>query len=120
MGDLLLVVKGFFLAAMTVILLQVKIGDQTLEQQSYNFFVKSQIGITIQEVAQGGVYVITQAVRALSSSVTNEFAEKVDKSTRPGFRTMKLQMERSQKFLDEEARRLKASAEEAIEEKIQR
>lgn len=62
MGDFFFVVKAFLFTIAVVILLQIKVGDSTIEERSHTLLQQSAIHKTLSKVALGAVTAIKDGV----------------------------------------------------------
>ena len=105
MGDLIFFVKTVLITFIILTIMQIKVGERTLEQKALVFGHSSTYARPIQEVAQGGVIFIRQIWRKVSGSLNTKFMQKFDSDQAPGKRALGIQIERSKRFLADQARR---------------
>lgn len=65
MSEIFFVLKVMVLSALTVVLLQVPWGDQTLEERGSAWLMNSKAGQSIQTAAAGGVLFVREATEDL-------------------------------------------------------
>ena len=104
-----------------VILLQVKIGEFTLEQRAIDWYRSSSVTQPVQQVADGGAKIVRDAVNKIANILKVDLFSKV--SNRPGNRDLGVRIERSKEYLRERTRaaaqRIQEELEEEKEEKRQ-
>lgn len=66
MSEIFFVLKVMVLSALTVVLLQVPWGEQTLEERGSAWLMNSQTGQSIQTAAAGGVLFVRQTTEELT------------------------------------------------------
>lgn len=66
MGDLFFVLKSFAITAVIVVLMQIKIGPQTIEQRSLSWLHQSFLAEQLQNVAEGAVKAGREGYRAVA------------------------------------------------------
>ena len=75
MSDIFFILKSFFLTGLVVTLLQVKVGDWTVENHALVWIKISPITRSLQKVASGGVMVMSDLWLSVTGKV--EFFNKV-------------------------------------------
>jgi hypothetical protein len=115
-SEIFFVLKSFFVAAVLLIMLQVKVGPTTLEEKATIWLSDSPFAHTLREVAQGGVIVIGKMVKKVSVLMSDEFAQQLRKENVPGHRELKFGFERSKKYLNEQAEKLARETNEKLED----
>lgn len=115
MGDLFFFLKCLFLTVVLVVLMQIRIGEYTLEDRFLNWAHESAIVTPLQDVAHGGAKVLRNTWRKLTSGISSKFNETLKSENFPGARTLGVGLERSQKVLEEQARKAKSKVEEVTE-----
>jgi hypothetical protein len=108
MGDLFFLVKVTVVTLFVVLLMQVKIGESTLEERSRAWVATSPMVGVLQEVADGAVLLLAEGYQKVSQTMTDRFSGKVNKEDQPGYRTLKLQVERSRAVLERQVEKAKA------------
>ena len=111
MGDLFFITRIFILTCIAVVLLQIKVGDKTLEQRSLDWVATSEAGHYLQEVSDGTIKFLYQGWSKLTEKFSDNFSAKLNwnKENTPGYRHLKFQLERSQEYVKEKAQRIKES-----------
>lgn len=86
MSELMFILKCLVLTAALTILMQVKVGPSSLEQQAHWYLQKSSVSIYIQSVASGGalaaqnLYVMaTRKFRAVTDSYNQQNSTRAEK-----------------------------------------
>jgi hypothetical protein len=70
MDELKFVLKGLFFAILVTILMQVKIGNETLEMKSERMIHHSAVGHFLQQTAEGATLAIRKGSAAVSQFVS--------------------------------------------------
>ncbi len=113
MGELFFIAKSIFLTVVVIVVFQVKVGDTTLEEKTLHWIESSPAVVPIQEAASGGVKAIRESWKILFGHLNSKFFNSVEQKNTPGKRDLHLTLARSEDYLREQARKLKAKAEEA-------
>lgn len=71
MGEVFFVIKGFALTILLTVLLQIKVGQETLEQKAERFANRSQLNTFVNDAAAGAV----KAIRDGHRWIKQEFAD---------------------------------------------
>ncbi len=74
MGDIFFVVKCFVATLVIVVLLQIKVGNRTLESHTVNWIHRSDLVHQLQDVAEGAV----KAGKSGTHQVAGLFEDKID------------------------------------------
>jgi hypothetical protein len=112
MGELMFFVKSLVITFVIVLVLQIKIGESTVEKKISSTIRSSSVGEYLTEVAQGGVNVASKFYKKLVGSIDTGVSKNFNFDNVPGKRELVGGFERSQKYIAE--KRAKA---EAIEKK---
>ena len=116
MGDIFFFIKMIVLSGFFILFLQVRIGQNTVEEHAMLWSASAPVLEPVKEVAKGGVIAIKRswgvALKQLGGKVSGFFS----KDHLPGNRTLGVNLERSERFLKEKAETAKASAKRYIEE----
>ena len=110
MSELFLIAKAMFLTVVVVIVLQVKVGDYTLEEKAKIYALNSPMAEPLMEVAKGGAKVITHGWGKLLSLMGNNISDFFNGDRTPGKRSLQLDLDRSKKYLEEAAEKAKVEA----------
>jgi glycine cleavage system protein P-like pyridoxal-binding family len=86
MGDIFFVIKMMVYTFFVVVLMQVKIGSQTLEERAIDLTHRSQIGQSLQSVAQSGVQIISYQYQKMMGKVDLKFVKPPSLDQIPGQR----------------------------------
>lgn len=70
MSEMFFIAKTLILTAVLTMLMQVKIGDVTLEERTVDWLENSSTAEWIQEVASGGAVAVTHLARKVREEVT--------------------------------------------------
>lgn len=115
MSELLFVIKTFLFTVVLVMMMQIKIGDNTLEQQSHSLIQKSAITSWLQEAAAGGVVLIQKGASQVSQFMSEKFGKGREEVKKAGGR-LKFEFERSKEAMASRATGAKAKVQETIED----
>lgn len=106
-GDAWFFLKAVIITFILLSVLQVKVGEETLEEKALTFVHSSSYAKPIQEVSQGAVTFITQIWRKATHSLSSKYMKNFSDKEAAGRRALRFQVERSEKFLKEKARQLR-------------
>ena len=112
MGDLFFLIRMTIYTLVFVMFLQIKVGDNTLEQKVIEFTHHSQIAGTMQSVAQGAATFVGIQYNRATSHLNSKYIEQHSKTQRPGNR-LKNQLQELKKSIN------KKWEEAEVEEKAQ-
>ena len=115
MFALISLIKTLVLTLAVIVLLQIKIGDATLEQKTMHWFRTSSLTSPVQEVANGGARLVRDLINKGLNLVKLDLFEKV--SSRPGSRDLNLRLKRSKQYVEEKARKAAQKIEAELETK---
>ena len=116
MSELFLIAKAMFLTIVVVIVLQVKVGDYTLEEKAKIYALNSPMAGPLMEVAQGGAKVVTQGWSRLLGLMGNNISDFFNSDSTPGKRSLDVGLERSTRYLKETAKKAEQEARETWDE----
>ncbi len=109
-GDVFFFLRTLLITFALVMLLQIKVGDSTIEQRAYVWAQNSPAVEMIQSVAAGGVHALTGVYQKMISLFDRSFAKKVDPNQVPGMRSLGVQLKRSEEYARTQAEKVKAAA----------
>lgn len=110
MSDILFFIKTLFITFIFIVVLQVKVGDLTLEQRAAHWARTSEVMEPVKQAARGGVVVIHQTWNRLTSHLGDKAQAVFKSEDSPGRRHLKFQLDRSTKYLKEQAEKAKQLA----------
>ncbi len=113
MFQLISIVKSLVLTLFIVLLLQVKVGDSTLEERAVFWFRSSPLVRPMQRVVDGGVRVLQQSFGRLTGLF--DWSLKGQLRQQPGHRDLNFQLERSRKYIRERAEQVARKVESQLE-----
>ena len=99
-----------------VIVMQIKIGEFTLEQRATTWARQSAIAQPLQEVAHGGLLAIRDGWRKFYGMFSGEVQKIIGSDEAPGNRNLGITFERSKKYFEEQADKAKRVAREKAAE----
>ncbi len=117
-GDAFFIIKMLIFTMVVVVVLQVKVGDYTLEQRSLVFISQSELIKPVSEVAHGGVVAIKNGFSGFVNLFHSKTSKFFNKENLPGHRSLGLQLKRSQKYIKEKTKEVKNSVENTLGEPI--
>lgn len=115
MGEIFFILKSFFLTFLVVIFMQVKVGEQTIEQKTLNYIANSSLIGPLQEVVDGGVKVLRDSWQRVFGHINSRFFNAIKEQNTPGKRDLDLALRRSKEYLHEQAQKIKERSQPAIE-----
>lgn len=114
-GDILFFIKCLVMTFIVVILLQVKIGNMTLEERTKNWAAESSLVAPLEDVAKGGVKGIREAWKSLTGNFSKKIKNQFENNNVPGQRTLGVKLERSKKYISEKMEQAQEKAIESLE-----
>jgi hypothetical protein len=115
MFSFLSLIKSLAATAVIVLLLQVRIGTSTVEENAVSWFRSSSMISPLQSVVDGGVRLIRNTVSGAAQFFDFGITEKI--KNRPGKRDLQLKLERSREYIREKAEKVSGSWQESEENK---
>ena len=115
MSELFFIIKSFVLTILIVILMQVKVGETTIEEKTLMWIESSPVVLPLQEVVEGGVKVARETWKTVFGNLNSKFFNSVKEKNTPGKRDLNLVLERSQEYLRNQADKLKEKAKETAQ-----
>lgn len=112
MFQILFFIKTVFLTFVVVFLLQIKIGESTLEQKAFHFIQSSRILEPLRETSSHAVTFLRIQSRKVSSLFSTRINESWSASQIPGQRHLGLSLERSRQFLESQAEKQRLKEQE--------
>jgi hypothetical protein len=111
MDSILFIFKTLIITAVVVVFMQVKWGNNTIENEAYHFLTSSSVIVPIENVADSAVVLVRNTWRKMTGIFNNKFSEKLQSENQPGQRHLQFTIERSKaasygqkvknKFIDE-------------------
>ena len=95
-----------------ILILQIKIGDETLEQKSMEMIRESKLIEPLQEVADGGVKVIEKGWGDFVKAFDGNFSGIFNTDNIPGKRKIGVKFERSKEYLENQLKQAKEKVSE--------
>ncbi|MEZ4873476.1 MAG: hypothetical protein R2827_14800 [Bdellovibrionales bacterium] len=114
-GDFLFFLKTLIMTFIVILVLQIKVGELTLEQKAAHWARQSSLVEPIQEVAHGGLLIVRDGWRKLYGLLSGEAQEIFKSEEAPGNRSLGITLERSKEYFKEKASKAKAAAKEQSE-----
>jgi hypothetical protein len=113
-SDLFFFVRMMVMTVLVVFALQIRVGDQTLEQSSQALITASVNTLDLQKVADGGVRLLRDTWNGVASRVANGVGSVFSAENRPGERRLIPALERSREYLGQKADEAKEQGRQAI------
>ena len=88
-----------------VFFMQIQIGQNTLEQHAMYWVHESTITMPLQEVADGATKVIRDAWKKVTRGIKSDFFDSLSSKNKPGSRSLDIDVERSKKYIKEQAKK---------------
>lgn len=105
MGSLIFFIKTMAITLIVVVLLQIKVGNETLEDKTLHFVYTSDLTTPLREAAEGGVVFIRDLWNKIAGNINTEFSRAIESKNRPGERRIGINLERSKEYLKEKSQR---------------
>ncbi len=102
MGDIIFFVKSLVFTFIVIVLLQIKVGETTLEEKSASLVKNSSAGLYLSEVAQGGLKVLSDMYGSVLGKIDKKVGRHFNSEKLPGRRKILGALERSQTYVKEE------------------
>ena len=116
MTDIFFVLKSLAITVVILILMQIKIGDSTMETKFHHWVNSAAVVAPLQEAADGGVALVKQAWNKVSKSFTGKTFNFFKEENIPGKRVLGLKLQRSAEYIKEKAKLARIKAEEEAKE----
>ena len=97
MPEFMFVLKAFLISLLLTVFLQMKVGNDTLENQAHDWIQTSAIPMYLQKVASGGVLALQNAGKTATAFVSKNFGH--EPSQKAG--RMNIELKRSDKYEQE-------------------
>ncbi|MBT4760467.1 MAG: hypothetical protein HOO06_02110 [Bdellovibrionaceae bacterium] len=117
-GNSFFIIRTFIITFIVVMVLQIRIGDNTLEERAVVYMQTSQAMKPVHEVVHGGVLAIKGGFKNFMGLFQSKTSEFFDKNNLPGHRTIGFQLRRSQKYISEKVKDARDSVEKSVGEEI--
>lgn len=114
MFQMISILKSLAFTLLIVLLLQVKIGNDTLEDRAVFWFRSSPLVQPMQKVVDGGVKVLQQSFGKLTGLFDWNLKDQLRQ--KPGNRDLNFQVERSRQYIREQAEKVARKMESQLEE----
>jgi hypothetical protein len=116
MGDMLFVIRMLVLTVIVVIVMQVKIGDTTIEAQVQSWLSRSPAVETLREVAHSAVKVVSVGYKMAISLIDAKLSASFNREQMAGSRSIDLGLRRSESYEREKAEKERNAQSENAEE----
>lgn len=118
MFSLISFIRTLAMTLVVVVLLQIKIGEFTLEQRAVDWYRTSSLTQPVQDVANGGAKLVRDILNKVANGLKIDLFDKV--ADRPGRRDLGIRLERSQQYIQEKTRAAARKIQEELEEEKRR
>lgn len=115
MFNLFFMIKTLILTFVILVIMQVRVGEFTLEQRAMFFVHDSPVVEPLREVAEGSTRAVRNWLRGISQQIGKSGKALWSSEDQPGNRNLGVHIKRSQAFLKEQAEKAKRIAEEEIQ-----
>lgn len=109
-------IKSLLFTFLLVILLQIRVGDFTLEERATLWAQKSVLIQPLELVAQGATKVVRDSWRRVTGNINTRFWQSVSNHNQPGARRLVPELKRSQEYIEEKVRKLQAQENQEVGE----
>jgi hypothetical protein len=116
MSSLTFFARTMVLTFVAVLLLQVRWGTTTLEDHTMNFLTSSALVKPIDQTASGMVIFIRNTWNRVTKSINTNFTNALRRENQPGSRFEGFTIQRSQEYIQQNAREASRAAGEAAQE----
>lgn len=118
MTELLFAVKMAVISFVIVVLMQIRVGEETLERHAYGWIQTAAPVLFLREIAEGGLMAAHDGWARLTTNIKSKYWEKFDSDKLPGRRHLDMGLERSKVYLNEQnEKKQKIEAELALRAK---
>lgn len=114
-----LILKAFVLTIAVILVMQIQVGQTTIERKSEAWLRTSPFVSQLQQVADGGMIVLDKLLGSIhqtldrsESKSSNSFAQDVE----PGKRHLRMKLERSKEYLKEKTAAAKSYVKKNVEQ----
>lgn len=114
MGSLIFIIKSFVITVFVILMLQIKIGDRTLEYRVDDMVRRSGIEQPAQYLADGLVRFVRNTWRSLTGTMNNDVSRLLNSRNAPGSRQPDIDLRRSAEYIKEQAEKAKEGIEERL------
>ncbi len=115
MGDLWFCFKMLIITFVLVLLMQIRIGEHTLEASIHSWIQESPIVKPLDQVAQGGLKVLRQGFHGFSSKLSTKLEDHFSDDRTPGKRSLLPPLKRSQQVLNDLRKKAEVKVQEMTE-----
>lgn len=117
MFDLFFFLKTLIMTLVVVLLLQIRVGDYTLEDHAHLFVKTSSLTYPLQVAADGASRAIRDVMKRVHQSLSSRFWGNKMADEQSASRAPKFDWQRSQRYLEEQAQRAGREAKAAMQER---
>ncbi|MFK8136818.1 MAG: hypothetical protein AB8E15_00530 [Bdellovibrionales bacterium] len=100
MDDMFFAIKATIITVVLVGLMQIKVGQHTIEQKAYNWIKSSYLVAELNQVSQGAIIAMREVFQGVSGTLSQEVREQFSSSNAPGNRELLPTLKRSGQFLN--------------------
>lgn len=105
MRELFFFVKSLILTVIVVMLMQIEVGDNTVEQKAMMWIESSPIVSPLREAAEGGAKLVRQGWKQVAGAFDKVLSDGFKRENLSGSRDVRFRLERSKKVLEENAKK---------------
>lgn len=110
MGDIFFAIRMLVVTIVIAVLMQIKIGDMTLETHAHSWVQSSSAVESLREIAQGGVRMIRVGYKTVVNLIDAKVGAGFNRDQMAGSRSLSLGLERSAAFEKEQEAKRRAEA----------
>lgn len=116
MGPFSFVIRTAIITTLLVLLMQIKWGNETIEDYAMMAITSSAVVAPLNKTAQGAVALLRNAWSKANQSFDTHFSKALQEENRPGSRHLSFSVERSEKAVKEKVVAAEEAAKGAYEE----
>ena len=111
MGTLFFIARCFVVTVFVIMMMQIKIGEFTIENRIEHYARTSGIEQPAQKLADGIVRFVRNTWRSVTSGVKTDFGKTLRGDNAPGSRDLGIDLRRSAEYIEEQAQKAKQKVE---------
>lgn len=111
MGDLWFIIRMSIFTILLVLLLQIRIGENTIEEKAHGWIKANPVLPLVQQVAEGAGLVVVDVYNKTFGNIRTSLDRKLNPENQPGSRSIGINLQRSKEFLQKQIEKFKADKE---------
>ncbi len=112
MSEIFFILKTMVLTAVLVVVLQIRVENQSLEDKATEYLQSTTVLAPLQETADGALKVVKKFWKTAMGSMNSKFMREFNSDQTPGKRKLGVQLERSKEYFEEQAEKAQQSLRE--------